>query len=117
MVGIRSVSAIAMAVLIMATASVILFTEDSDAYTNTYTLEFETGEDVNIDLTAMVGRTPVLYSGDVPPGLEVTLEKTGSAWYGGIYTAYLKGTVTASPGTYTFKLTDDSNFYEFKVLI
>lgn len=117
MVGIRSVSAVAMAVLIMATVSVILFTEDSDAYTNTYTLEFETGEDVNIDLTAMVGRTPVFYSGDVPPGLEVTLEKTGSAWYGSIYTAYLKGTVTASPGTYTFKLTDDSRFYEFKVLI
>jgi len=115
--GIIRVSAIAMAVLFIATASAIILTDGSDASTTTYNLQYEVGQEVDEDLTALIGKTTVFYSGDVPPGLEVTLEKTGSAWYGSVYTAYLSGTVTASTGSYVFKMTDDSDFYEFHVSI
>ena len=64
--GIIRASAIAMAVLIMATASVILFTEDSDAYTNSYSLDYETGQDVDENLTTITGEGILLeYSGSL----------------------------------------------------
>ena len=118
MVGIRSASAVAMAVLIMAAASVILFTDDSDAYTSTYALEFETGQVVEQDLTAMTDETILfLYRGSLPDGLHLDIDTVGHEWYGNKYRTYLRGDLIASPGTYTFTLSDDSYFFQFSVLV
>ena len=118
MVGIRSASAIAMAVLIMATASVILFTEDSDAYTSRYSLDYETGQDVDENLTTITGKSILLeYSGSLPDGLMIDIVPIRDTWYGHDYNTYLRGTVIAQTGSYTFVLTDDSYFYEFRVSV
>ena len=118
MVGIRSASAIAMAVLIMATASVILFTEDSDAYTTSYSLDYEAGQDVDENLTTITGKGLLLeYGGSLPDGLAIDIVTVSSNWLYSTYNTYLRGTVTAQTGSYVFTLTDDSSFYEFRVSV
>ena len=118
MVGIRSASAIAMAVLIMATASVILFTEDSDAYTTSYSLDYEAGQIVDENLTTITGKGLLLeYGGSLPDGLAIDIVTVSSNWLYSTYNTYLRGTVTAQTGSYVFTLTDDSSFYEFRVSV
>jgi hypothetical protein len=118
MVGIRSASAIAMAVLIMATASVILFTEDSDAYTESFSLEYETGQAVDENLTTITGKGLLLeYGGSLPDRLTIDIVTVSSNWLYSTYNTYLRGTVTAQTGSYVFTLTDDSSIYEFRVSV
>ncbi len=115
--GIIRASAIAMAVVI-AMASVIILTDDSDAYTNNYSLEFEVGQEVDCDLTEITGREVLfLYSGSLPGGLRLDMDQVEKTWYGWKYSSSLRGTLTAQQGTYTFTLSDDSNFYRFTALV
>ena len=117
MEGIMRVSAIAMAVLMLLTGSIIL-TDDSDAYTTSYTLEFETGQYVEQDLTEMTDEAILfLYRGSLPDGLHLDIDTVGHEWYGDKYRTYLRGDLIASPGTYTFTLSDDSYFFQFSVLV
>ena len=118
MVGIRSASAIAMALLMVMTASAILFAEDSDAYNSSYSLEYEAGQTVDTNLSTITGKELLLeYSGALPDGLRIDIEPIEDTWYGHRYNTYLRGTLTAQTGSYTFKLTDDSYFYEFRVSV
>jgi len=108
----------AMAVLFMAAASVCILADGSDAYTNTYNLEYESGQTVDENLSTITGKELMLeYSGTLPDGLVIDIEPIEDTWYGHRYNTYLRGTVNEQPGSYSFKLTDDSNFYEFRVSV
>ncbi len=115
--GIMRASAIALAVFMVMT-SVCFLTDDSDAYTNTYTLEYEVGQTIETDLTDIIGREGLfLYRGSLPQGLSLDMDVVGHEWYGNKYRTFLRGDLAASPGTYTFTLSDDSNFYQFTALV
>lgn len=106
-----------MAVLVLA-ASAVLLTDGSDAYSESYNLSFEVGQEIDTNLTDLTGREGLfLYSGSLPSGLELDLRIVGHEWYGNRYNTYLAGTVTASTGSYQFRLTDDSAFYDFAVSV
>ncbi len=114
--GIIRYSAIAM-VVVMAMASALILADGSDAYSNDYTLEYEVGQEVETDLTEITGKEGLfLYSGSLPAGLHLDLDQVEKTWYGWKYRTYLRGTMEASAGTYTFTLSDDSYFYRFYVL-
>ena len=117
MIGIGSRTAIAMAVL-MIMASACILADGSDAYTSTYSLEYETGQTVDRDLTSLTGKgLMVQYSGSAPEGLSIDIVQVSSTLLGHGYRTYLRGTVTAQPGTYSVTLTDDIDFYEFRILV
>lgn len=114
--GIMRLSAIAMAVVIALTSAFIL-ADDSDAYTNDYTIQYEVGQVVETDLTDITGKELLfLYSGLLPSGLRIDLDQVKKTWYGWKYNTYLRGIFEAPPGTYSFTLSDDSRFYRFTVL-
>lgn len=114
--GIMRLSAIAMAVVIALTSAFIL-ADDSDAYTNDYTIQYEVGQVVETDLTDITGKELLfLYSGSLPSGLRIDLDQVKKTWYGWKYNTYLRGIFEAPPGTYSFTLSDDSHFYRFTVL-
>ncbi|AMK13481.1 cell surface protein [methanogenic archaeon mixed culture ISO4-G1] len=116
--GIIRASAIAMALLMVMSASVILLTDGSDAYTSSYNLEYEAGQEVDQNLTDITGKGLMLeYSGSLPDGLRIDIVTVSSNWLYSEYNTYLRGTLIAQTGSYTFKLTDDSNFYEFRVSV
>ncbi len=115
--GIIRLSAIAM-VVVMALTSAVILADDSDAYTNEYTLQYEVGQVVETDITDITGKEGLfLYGGSLPSGLRLDLDQVQKTWYGWKYNTYIRGTLTASQGTYTFTLSDDSNFYRFTVLV
>ncbi len=116
--GIMRISAIAVAVVMALMASALIQADDSDAYTNTYTLEYEVGQEIDTDLTETTGREGLfLYSGSLPDGLRLDMDQVEKTWYGWKYETHLRGSLSASAGTYTFVLSDDSNFYRFTVLV
>ncbi len=117
MIGIVRASAIAMAVLMLATGSLVL-ANGPDAYTTAYSIELETGQEVESDLTAITGKDGLfLYRGNLPEGLRLDLDIVGHEWYGNKCRTFLRGDLSAAPGTYTFTLTDDSDYYEITVLV
>ena len=91
--------------------------EGSEAYANTYALDYECGQDVDTDLTSIVGR-PILfvYSGELPSGLRIDIDSSSSGWFAS-HRSFLRGTLTAPAGSYTFVLSDDTQFYEFTALV
>ena len=93
--GIIRVSAIAMAFLFIATASAIILADGSDAYSGTYTLDYEVGQEVDENLTDITGKGLLIYvSGDIPSGLEIEFVKVSSNWLYSTYNTHLKGTPT-----------------------
>lgn len=115
--GIIRVTMIAMA-LLMVMAPAIIPADGSDAYTNTYNLEYEVGQQVDTDITEITGREGLfLYSGSLPDGLQLDMDQVEKTWYGWKYNTYIRGTLAAQQGTYSFTLSDDSNFYRFTVLV
>ena len=91
--------------------------EGSEAYANTYALDYECGQDVDTDLTSIVNR-PILfvYSGELPSGLRIDIDSSSSGWFAS-HRSFLRGTLTAPAGSYTFVLSDDAQFYEFTALV
>ena len=91
--------------------------EGSEAYANTYALDYECGQEVDTDLTSIVGR-PILfvYSGELPSGLRIDIDSSSSGWFAS-HRSFLRGTLTAPAGSYTFVLSDDAQFYEFTALV
>ena len=91
--------------------------EGSEAYANTYALDYECGQDVDTDLTSIVGK-PILflYSGELPSGLRIDIDSSSSSIFA-THRSFLRGTLSAPAGLYTFVLSDDSYFYEFTALV
>jgi PKD repeat protein len=99
-------------------ASFIVLSDVSDAQDQTYSLSFETGQEVDEDLTALTGRGLLfLYRGSLPDGLGIVADRTGHEWYGDVYRTCLRGTVQAAPGIHSFILSDDTSFFTFSILV
>ncbi len=102
----------------MALTSAFILADDSDAYSSEYILQYETGQEVETDITDITGKEGLfLYGGSLPSGLRLDLDQVQKTWYGWKYNTYIRGTLGASPGTYSFTLSDDSYTYRFTVLV
>jgi len=104
---------LAAAAVAVVLALVPALSEGSGAYANSYAYDFEVGEDVDVDLTSLVGQKVLfLYSGSLPDGLSIRIE---GQWAD--TRTFLRGTVSGAPGAYVAVISDDSYFYELSVLV